>query len=74
MKYNKIHFKYRFDVHPKHTCQLSIIIMFNFTGFRTPFNVFVHTDDQEGSSTPTETMNRGFCLDYVQQPCSVSQG
>ena len=41
-------------------------------GFRTPFNIYVHTDNAEGTSAQAETMNRGFCLDYVQQPCSVS--
>ena len=45
-----------------------------FSGFRTPFNLFVHTDNQENSSTTPETLNRGFCLNYVQQPCSTTNG
>ena len=54
--------------------QRVFIDILSISGFRTPFNIYVHSDNQEGSSTPTETMNRGFCLDYVQQPCSVAQG
>ena len=47
------------------------IFSFNL-GFRTPFNIYVHTDNSEGTAAQAETMNRGFCLDYVQQPCSVA--
>ena len=32
----------------------------------------MHTDNSEGTAAQAETMNRGFCLDYVQQPCSVA--
>ncbi|XP_023341394.1 uncharacterized protein LOC111711301 [Eurytemora carolleeae] len=42
--------------------------------FSKPFNVFVHTDSLEGSSAPAESLNRGFCLNYVQQPCTSSTG
>ena len=35
-----------------------------------PFRLFYHTDSQEAASSPTEADNRGFCLDYVQQPCT----
>ncbi|KAF0304047.1 hypothetical protein FJT64_002829 [Amphibalanus amphitrite] len=38
--------------------------------FTKPFRLFYHTDSQEGASTPAEDGNRGFCLDYVQQPCT----
>ncbi|XP_064120934.1 uncharacterized protein LOC135225587 isoform X1 [Macrobrachium nipponense] len=34
-----------------------------------PFVLVYHTDDKEETSVPTENDNRGFCLDYVQQPC-----
>lgn len=52
---------------------------FSFTieikpSFRTPFNIFIHTDSTEGSATTAETLNRGFCLDFVQQPCSTTSG
>ncbi|KAB0796698.1 hypothetical protein PPYR_10759 [Photinus pyralis] len=32
-----------------------------------PFRIWFHTDNVE---SPTDIGNRGFCLDYVQQPCS----
>ncbi|XP_076057013.1 uncharacterized protein LOC143034597 [Oratosquilla oratoria] len=35
-----------------------------------PFRIVYHTDSAESSSTPSESGNRGFCLDYVQQPCA----
>ena len=44
------------------------------SGFRTPFNIVVHTDSTEGSAATAETLNRGFCLDFVQQPCSTTSG
>ncbi|XP_068229286.1 uncharacterized protein [Palaemon carinicauda] len=34
-----------------------------------PFVLVYHTDDREQTSVPTESNNRGFCLNYVQQPC-----
>ncbi|KAK9729252.1 hypothetical protein QE152_g15997, partial [Popillia japonica] len=34
-----------------------------------PFRLFFHTD---GVEAPTDAGNRGFCLDYVQQPCTNS--
>jgi len=42
--------------------------------FSKPFNIFVHTDSLEGSSSPAEANNRGFCLNFVQQPCTASTG
>ncbi|XP_059094264.1 uncharacterized protein LOC131889223 isoform X1 [Tigriopus californicus] len=42
--------------------------------FVKPFNINVHTDGLEGTSTPAQTSNRGFCLNYVQQPCTTSNG
>ena len=39
------------------------------TSYSKPFNIRVHTDSTEGSTTPAEASNRGFCLNYVQQPC-----
>ncbi|KAK4877277.1 hypothetical protein RN001_009783 [Aquatica leii] len=32
-----------------------------------PFRLWFHTDNTE---SPTDVMNRGFCLNYVQQPCA----
>ena len=43
------------------------------SGFRRPFNVVVHTNDRE-STTDGDALNRGFCLDFVQQPCSTTSG
>ncbi|ROT76560.1 hypothetical protein C7M84_004855 [Penaeus vannamei] len=34
-----------------------------------PFVLIYHTDATEGSAVPSEESNRGFCLNYVQQPC-----
>ena len=45
-----------------------------FAGFMKPFLISVHTDSLEGSSAPAESNNRGFCLNYVQQPCTASVG
>ena len=58
--------------------------------FSKPFNIYVHTDSLEGSSSPAESSNRwlkysfqvwilkycfrGFCLNYVQQPCTSGAG
>ena len=42
--------------------------------FSKPFSIYVHTDSLEGSSSPPESLNRGFCLNYVQQPCTSSSG
>merc|ERR1711953_343802 len=42
--------------------------------YSKPFNIYVHTDSLEGSSSPAESNNRGFCLNYVQQPCTSSVG
>jgi len=42
--------------------------------YAKPFNVYVHTDSAEASSNPPETLNRGFCLNFVQQPCTSSSG
>ena len=38
------------------------------TSFSKPFNIRVHTDDVEGTA---EDANRGFCFDFVQQPCTT---
>merc|ERR1712032_950288 len=42
--------------------------------YAKPFHIYVHTDSVEGSSSPPETLNRGFCLNFVQQPCTSSTG
>ncbi|XP_040576960.1 uncharacterized protein [Lepeophtheirus salmonis] len=42
--------------------------------FSKPFNVFVHTDGSEGTSSPSDSSNRGFCLNFIQQPCTSSLG
>ncbi|XP_037789212.1 uncharacterized protein LOC119584592 [Penaeus monodon] len=34
-----------------------------------PFVLIYHTDATEGGAVPSEESNRGFCLNYVQQPC-----
>ena len=47
---------------------------FEILGFTTPFTIAVHTDATEGGATPPELNNRGFCLDYVQQPCGAPTG
>ncbi len=39
-----------------------------------PFVINVHTDSLEGGAATAESSNRGFCLNYVQQPCSTSTG
>ena len=49
-------------------------IIFCIAGYTKPFNINVHTDSQEGSQNPAETLNRGFCLDFVQQPCGRMAG
>jgi hypothetical protein len=41
-------------------------------GYSKPFTVHVHTNANEGSDTPAELNNRGFCLKYVQQPCTAN--
>ena len=45
-----------------------------FSGYSKPFNIRVHTDGAEGSSSPAETNNRGFCFKFVQQPCTSTTG
>jgi len=42
--------------------------------YSKPFNIYVHTDSLEGSSSPAESSNRGFCINYVQQPCTSGAG
>jgi len=42
--------------------------------YSKPFNIYVHTDSTEGSGSPPESLNRGFCLNFVQQPCTSSTG
>jgi len=42
--------------------------------YSKPFNIYVHTDSLEGSSAPVESNNRGFCLNFVQQPCTSTTG
>jgi hypothetical protein len=37
------------------------------TGTVKPFRVTVHTNNAEA---PNDVGNRGFCLNYVQQPCT----
>jgi len=44
------------------------------SSYSKPFNIRVHTDSLEGSTTPAESSNRGFCLNYVQQPCNSATG
>ena len=44
------------------------------TSYSKPFQISVHTDGAESSSSPAETNNRGFCFNYVQQPCNSSTG
>jgi len=39
--------------------------------FSKPFVLRVHTDSFEGTpDQDTDFSNRGFCLDFVQQPCT----
>jgi hypothetical protein len=45
-----------------------------FSGFAKPFVINVHTNAVEGSGSPADTSNRGFCLNYVEQPCTSSIG
>lgn len=42
--------------------------------YSKPFHIYVHTDSVEASSNPPESLNRGFCLNFVQQPCTSSTG
>eukprot|EP00094_Tigriopus_californicus_P011978 TCALIF_11572-PA protein Name:"Protein of unknown function" AED:0.19 eAED:0.22 QI:148/0.58/0.61/1/0.83/0.84/13/0/679 len=42
--------------------------------FSKPFLVRIHTDGGEGTPNPADTSNRGFCLNYIQQPCTSSVG
>ena len=57
------------------SCNLTVLKLNDpLSGFRAPFNIYVHTDAKEGTGTPAETLNRGFCLDFVQQPCSTTNG
>ena len=42
--------------------------------YSKPFNIRVHTDREEGNSNPAEASNRGFCFQYVQQPCNSATG
>jgi len=44
------------------------------SSYSKPFQIRVHTDGAEGSSSPAESTNRGFCFNYVQQPCNSSTG
>ncbi|KAK8405007.1 hypothetical protein O3P69_001524 [Scylla paramamosain] len=37
--------------------------------FVKPFTLVYHTDDTEGNAAVLESGNRGYCLNYVQQPC-----
>ena len=51
----------------------------SISGFMKPFNIYVHTNSAESTSsttnpTPTDTGNIGFCLNYVQQPCTSTTG
>ena len=44
-----------------------------------PFNINVHTNSAEGTTSttnpaPTDTGNIGFCLNFVQQPCTSTTG
>ena len=48
-----------------------IIIVYHFIGFRAPFNIYVHTDSKEGTASSMESSNRGFCLNFVQRPCTT---
>lgn len=41
--------------------------MNSFIGNVRPFRVAFHTDAVE---SPMDMDNRGFCLDYVQKPCT----
>lgn len=40
---------------------------FSFTGTVKPFRLWFHTDNVEA---PVDVGNRGFCLNYIQQPCT----
>ena len=42
--------------------------------YSKPFNIRVHTDREEGNSNTAEASNRGFCLQFVQQPCNSATG
>ena len=53
---------------------VSIYVSLLFTGYSKPFNIRVHTDSLEGTSIPSESANRGFCFNYVQQPCNSATG
>ena len=46
----------------------------NYSGYVRPFTINVHTDATEGTSPTAESANRGFCLNYVQQPCNAPTG
>ena len=46
----------------------------SITGYSKPFVLNVHSDSQEGNSVPAESANFGFCLNFVQQPCTSSSG
>lgn len=40
-----------------------------FTGSVRPFRLSFHTNSVE---MPTDMGNRGFCLNYIQQPCNAN--
>ena len=46
----------------------------DIAGYSKPFVLNVHSDSQEGNSVPAESANVGFCLNFVQQPCTSSSG
>ncbi len=48
------------------------ICFFLISGFSTPFVINVHTNAVEGSGSPADTNNRGFCLNYIEQPCTAT--
>jgi len=51
-------------------CMVFKICFFFFLGFSKPFIIQVHTNGVESSGSPADTNNRGFCLNYVEQPCT----
>ncbi len=48
------------------------LILHWISGYAKPFTIHVHTNAIEGTQSVVESKNRGFCLNYVQQPCTTS--
>nr|CAG4652326.1 EOG090X0J5E [Triops cancriformis] len=43
----------------------------NGGGSIRPFQISVNFDNNENSTVPAQVNNRGFCLSYIQQPCTA---